>query len=122
MEIPIYLNNHPFLPPPEQVDPKMNAAVAAAATRLEVLRLRGEGPAKLTPRQVEVVKLVAEGKCTKEIAGELGIAARTVVTHRHNIFTRLGIRDRVVLTHWALAEGLLRNKFQQGDQPGGDRL
>jgi DNA-binding NarL/FixJ family response regulator len=64
-----------------------------------------EGP--LTPREEEVAKLVAEAYTTEEIAQALVISPRTVERHRENILGKLGMRDRVELTRWAIRHGLV---------------
>jgi DNA-binding NarL/FixJ family response regulator len=61
----------------------------------------------LTPRELEVVKLVAEGYTSDEIAGMLFISRKTVDRHRANILEKLGMRDRVDLTRYAIRRGLI---------------
>jgi DNA-binding NarL/FixJ family response regulator len=61
----------------------------------------------LTPRELEVVKLIAEGHTTKEIAGVLTISENTVERHRANILDKLGLRDRVALALYAVRRGLV---------------
>ncbi len=61
----------------------------------------------LTPREEEVVKLIAEGDSTREIAKTLGISAKTVDRHRTNILQKLGLRDRLALTRYAIRAGLI---------------
>jgi DNA-binding NarL/FixJ family response regulator len=61
----------------------------------------------LTPRELEVLKLVAEGHSTREIAEELVISPKTVERHRANILEKLGMRDRVELTRYAIRRGLV---------------
>jgi DNA-binding NarL/FixJ family response regulator len=61
----------------------------------------------LTPREREVVKLIAEGHTTEQIAHELVISPRTVERHRENILGKLGMRDRVELTRYAIRQGLV---------------
>jgi DNA-binding NarL/FixJ family response regulator len=61
----------------------------------------------LTPREREIVKLVAEGLTTDEIASELVISKRTVEHHRSHILEKLGMRDRVDLVRYAIRRGLV---------------
>ena len=61
----------------------------------------------LTPRESEVVKLIAEGHSSKEIAGALTISIKTVERHRANILAKLGMRDRTELTRYAIRAGLV---------------
>jgi DNA-binding NarL/FixJ family response regulator len=61
----------------------------------------------LTPRELEVLKLIAEGKTTKEIAELLVLSVKTVERHRADILHRLGMRDRVDVTRYAIRRGLI---------------
>ena len=61
----------------------------------------------LTPREDEVVKLIAEGHSSKEIAQALTISLKTVERHRANILQKLGMRDRTELTRYAIRAGLI---------------
>ena len=61
----------------------------------------------LSPREEEVAKLVAEAHSTEQIARLLTISPKTVERHRENILAKLGMRDRVQLTHWAIRHGLV---------------
>lgn len=61
----------------------------------------------LTPRESEVVKLIAEGHSTREIAEMLVVSEKTVERHRSNILEKLELRDRVALTRWAIRRGLV---------------
>jgi DNA-binding NarL/FixJ family response regulator len=61
----------------------------------------------LTPRELEVLKLIAEGHTSKEIATTLVLSIKTVETHRANILAKLGMRDRVDLTRYAIRSGLI---------------
>ncbi|MEX2241238.1 MAG: response regulator transcription factor [Burkholderiales bacterium] len=67
----------------------------------------GGGPDPLTPRQREVLKRIAEGRSTKEIAFELNLSVKTVETHRAQIMERLGIRDVAGLVRYAMRAGLV---------------
>jgi DNA-binding NarL/FixJ family response regulator len=61
----------------------------------------------LTAREEEVLKLVAEGNSSKEIAELLTISVKTVERHRSNILQKLGLRDRLDLTRYAIRAGLV---------------
>ena len=61
----------------------------------------------LSPREEEVTKLVAESHSSEQIAQLLNISPRTVERHRENILAKLGMRDRVQLTRWAIRHGLV---------------
>jgi DNA-binding NarL/FixJ family response regulator len=69
---------------------------------------RGEAmrPDPLSPRESEIVKLVAEGHSSREIAELLVISEKTVERHRANVLEKLGMRDRVELTRYAIRSGL----------------
>ena len=62
----------------------------------------------LTPRENEVIKLIAEGQSSKEIARALTISVKTVERHRANILGKLGMRDRTELTRYAIRAGLIQ--------------
>lgn len=72
-------------------------------------RARGERVPEtvLTPREEEVLKLIAEGQSSKEIAKTLSISIKTVEKHRANMLARLGMRDRTELTRYAIRAGLI---------------
>jgi DNA-binding NarL/FixJ family response regulator len=67
--------------------------------------LRGE---LLTPREEEIVKLVAEAHTNEEIGELLHISKKTVERHRANVLEKLGMRDRVELTRYAIRRGLVQ--------------
>jgi DNA-binding NarL/FixJ family response regulator len=67
----------------------------------------GAGPDPLTPRQRDVLKRIAEGRSTKEIAYDLNLSVKTVETHRAQIMERLGIRDVAGLVRYAMRTGLI---------------
>jgi DNA-binding NarL/FixJ family response regulator len=62
----------------------------------------------LTPRELQVLKLIAEAHTSKEIANELVISIKTVERHRQNILDKLGMNDRVELTRYAIRRGLIQ--------------
>jgi DNA-binding NarL/FixJ family response regulator len=70
---------------------------------MEKLRTRG----LLTPRETEVVKLIAEGYTSQQIAAMLVIAPKTVESHRAHILQKLAMRDRVELNRYAIRTGLV---------------
>lgn len=72
--------------------------------------LRDDAPAHehgITPREREVLVLVARGRTNKEMAAQLGISPRTVETHRENLMRKLKLRTVADLTRYALEHGLL---------------
>jgi DNA-binding NarL/FixJ family response regulator len=86
------------------------AGVASTLVRDYLDRMRrGERipQAVLTQREEEVVKLIAEGHSSKEIASTLVISPKTVERHRANVLAKLGMRDRTELTRYAIRAGLI---------------
>jgi DNA-binding NarL/FixJ family response regulator len=67
-----------------------------------------EGFDVLTPRELEVLKLIAEAYTSQQIADALFISIKTVDRHRQNILEKLGMRDRVELTRYAIKRGLIQ--------------
>lgn len=84
---------------------------AVTALMRDVLERAGRGEDivadPLTPRERDVVKLIAEGHATDEIAAALHISAKTVDRHRSNVLEKLGLRHRVDLTRYAIRRGLV---------------
>ncbi len=76
------------------------------ASALEVLRRTADG-GLLSPREVEIVRLIALGYTSAEIAGKLHLSRRTVETHRARIFQKLRLRTRAELVRFALDRHLL---------------
>jgi DNA-binding NarL/FixJ family response regulator len=91
-------------------EPFLYPAAVKAVMRdfLEAAR-RGEETASdpLTPRELDVVKLIAEGHTSEEIAEILFISKKTVDRHRANMLGKLGMRNRVELTRYAIRRGLV---------------
>lgn len=81
---------------------------ALVRSYLDRLR-RGDGvPARpITEREEEILKLVAEGHTSKEIGELLFISVKTVERHRANLLQKLGMRDRLELTRYAIRAGLI---------------
>jgi DNA-binding NarL/FixJ family response regulator len=61
----------------------------------------------LTPRELEIVKLIAEAYTNKQIAETLKLSEKTVESHRTNVFGKLGMRDRVEIVRYAIRRGLV---------------
>ncbi|WP_405621008.1 response regulator [Streptomyces sp. NBC_01508] len=94
------MRDEPFLYP--------GAVTALIRNYLDQVR-RGESvPDKaVTAREEEILKLVAEGHSSKKIADLLVISAKTVERHRANLLQKLGLKDRVELTRYAIRAGLI---------------
>ena len=87
------------------LSPSLTKRVVATYTQ-------GASPdAVLTPRQREVLQLVAEGHSNKEIASRLNVALKTVETHRTELMERLGIHGVASLVRYAIQVGLVRPEF-----------
>ena len=69
--------------------------------------LKGERNAGLTPREVEILQLICDGKSNKEIANQLELSANTVAVHRANIMDALGIHKTAELVVFAIRNGLV---------------
>jgi len=67
----------------------------------------GTAAKKLTPRESEIVRYVAVGMRNAEVAARLSLSESTVKTHLTNVFQKLGIRDRIELTRYAIKTGLV---------------
>jgi DNA-binding NarL/FixJ family response regulator len=63
---------------------------------------------ELTQRQIEILKLIAKGRASKEIAFELNLSSKTVDVHRARIMDRLGLNDVASLTLYAVRKGLIK--------------
>ena len=64
-------------------------------------------PDELNPREMEVVKLIAEANTNRQIADALRVSEKTVESHRANVLSKLGMRDRVELVRYAIRRGLV---------------
>ncbi|HET8754895.1 MAG TPA: response regulator transcription factor [Solirubrobacteraceae bacterium] len=91
------MRGEPFLSPP----------AVRALMRAYLADPTSEPVHPLTPREEQVVKLVAEAHPTTRIAELLTISPKTVERHRENVLAKLGMRDRVELTRWAIKHGLV---------------
>ncbi|UGS34503.1 response regulator [Capillimicrobium parvum] len=94
------MRGEPFLYP--------SAATALIRDYLERARRGDATPTDpLTPRELQILKLIAEGHTSEEIAAMLVISKKTVDRHRANILEKLGMRNRVELTRYAIRRGLV---------------
>jgi DNA-binding NarL/FixJ family response regulator len=66
----------------------------------------------LTPREAEVLQLVAEGSANKQVAAELSISIKTVEKHRQHLMDKLDIHDTASLTRYAIAAGIIESSIQ----------
>ena len=94
------LRGEPFLYPAA-----LRALIRDHIERAERGEERVDGP--LTPRETEIVKLIAEGHTSRQIADLLHISENTVDRHRANVLEKLGLRDRVGLALYAVRRGLV---------------
>jgi DNA-binding NarL/FixJ family response regulator len=66
------------------------------------------GPSGLTPREVQILRLIAAGKSNKEVAEALSRSVKTVERHVGNILTKLDVPSRAAATAWAYEHGVMR--------------
>jgi DNA-binding NarL/FixJ family response regulator len=69
-----------------------------------------KGPARLTPRETQVLKLVADGLPNKGVAAELGISIKTVEKHRQQVMNKLNIHEVAGLTRHAISTGVIQRR------------
>src|SRR5205807_3528816 len=97
------------------VDLELPAAIRKVAEGQQVLdpqvarraSLKGERNGGLTPREMEILQLIVDGKSNKEIADQLGLSVNTVAVHRANIMDALGIHKAAELVVYAIRNGLV---------------
>ena len=88
------------------LDPSVQRHVVAALAGPEPAAAAGELPDDLTPREAQVLGLIAEGLTNAEIAGRLFVSGATVKSHVNHIFAKTGARDRAQAVVYAYANGL----------------
>ncbi|WP_067478790.1 response regulator [Actinomadura hibisca] len=93
------MRGEPFLYP--------GAVSTLIRTYLDQARTERPADAVLTPREEEILKLVAEGHSSREIADILVISVKTVDRHRANLLAKLGMKDRLQLVRYAIRTGLI---------------
>lgn len=79
---------------------------AAAKALTAALRAPRSAPDQLTPRERDVILLIADGATNRQIAARLGVTERTARTHVSNILTKLGLASRTQAAMWAVHHGL----------------
>ena len=72
---------------------------------------------RLTPREKQVFKLLAEGKTSREISKYLTISLKTAMTHRANIMEKLGMHSRSELIRYALGKGIIPMEGLEANDP-----
>jgi DNA-binding NarL/FixJ family response regulator len=91
--------------------PKVSEIVLKGFLKTRSQHEQGErAGARTTPREIEIIRLLAEGKTNKEIAAMLGITVRTVETHRAKIMLKLGLHSIADLIHYAIRQGLVAHE------------
>ena len=85
---------------------ELGAAPAAAWTASLMGRNDGDAPGPLTPREIEVLRLVASGGSNRAIAADLYLSEKTVARHISNIFLKLGLSSRAAATRYAFEHGI----------------
>jgi DNA-binding NarL/FixJ family response regulator len=75
--------------------------------RSDASRVTIAGPAAVTPRAAEVVRLIARGKAMKQVAADLGISVRTVAFHKYKTMRSLGLDSSAALVHYAVRNDML---------------
>jgi DNA-binding NarL/FixJ family response regulator len=91
--------------------PKVSEIVLDGFLKTGIEHHQGERASmRPTPRETQVIRLLAEGKSNKEIATALGIAVRTVETHRAKIMSKLGLHSLAELIHYAMRNEIISSK------------
>lgn len=100
--------------PPFELEQAMRSVMATGSYFSPIIAQRLLQPSEptvddeLTHRQVEILKLIAQGRASKEIAYELGLSPKTVDVHRARIMERLQLNDIASLTLYAVRKGLIK--------------
>ncbi|CAN5726913.1 response regulator transcription factor [soil metagenome] len=100
--------------PPFELEQAVRSVVATGSYFSPVIAQRLLQPSEptvseeLTQRQIEILRLIAQGRASKEIAYELGLSPKTVDVHRARIMERLQINDIASLTLYAVRKGLIK--------------
>lgn len=100
--------------------PRVNEMVLAGFLEKGVVAPRGAPPRfpTLTPREKEVIQLLAEGKSSKEVATALNLSTKTAETHRSNIMRKLGFHSIRDLVLYAVKNDIIQVQVPSGNKPG----
>jgi DNA-binding CsgD family transcriptional regulator len=103
---------------------RIDGDVVEAVLRAEGhrVRKRRQGPAGLTQREVEVLRLLARGLTTREIAAHLGVSPKTAGNHLDHIYSKIGAVNRVTASHFALQHGLIPEEEREAPEAKAGRL
>ena len=94
--------------PPRNGQGKPNGASAVPPTNGHATNVQVPGGERLTLRETEVLKRIADGNSTKQVAAMLGITFKTAACHRYRVMDKLGIHDTATLVRYAIRQGLVR--------------
>jgi DNA-binding NarL/FixJ family response regulator len=100
----------------------VRAATEAYAAQLEATSVvdgRVGSRGALTRRELEILRLVAEGRPNREVAKILWVTDQTIKFHLANTYEKLGVRNRIEASHWAIAQGLVHPRVDFDDDPDG---
>ena len=102
--------------------PRVNELVLAGFLEKGTVSPRGAPPKfpSLTPREREVIQLLAEGKSSKEVASVLNLSTKTAETHRSNIMRKLGFHSIRDLVLYAVKNNIIQVQMPPEDRPGDD--
>jgi len=102
--------------------PRVNELVLAGFLEKGTVSPRGAPPRfpSLTPREREVIQLLAEGKSSKEVASVLNLSTKTAETHRSNIMRKLGFHSIRDLVLYAVKNNIIQVQMPPEEQPGDD--
>jgi len=102
--------------------PRVNELVLAGFLEKGTVSPRGAPPKfpSLTPREREVIQLLAEGKSSKEVASVLNLSTKTAETHRSNIMRKLGFHSIRDLVLYAVKNNIIQVQMPPEEQPGDD--
>jgi DNA-binding NarL/FixJ family response regulator len=89
------------------MDPSITAANEAGRASVALTRSADPPISTLTPREIEVLRLMAEGLSTKEVARALKITFKTAASHRGRILAKLGAHESISAVRWAIRVGLV---------------